>query len=111
MVSFVDITVRSLLQGSVSSTVLMYLSFTWLILMYATSYFFLWRHFAKRKDLEHLKLLEYGTLSIIMSDMLIYASLFQVGNNHSNFTWLAFYLVLIALFYLLGKRSIKQVAI
>jgi len=89
----------------------MYLSFTQLLLFYTLAYYFLWRHFSHRNDLDTLKLVEFGTLSIIFSDVVIYVSLFQAGNNISNFTWLGFYLLLIALFYLLGKRSIKQVAI
>ena len=76
--------------------------------MYALAYYFLWKSFSKRAGLEHTKLLELGTLSIIFSDLVIYASLYQAGNVLSNFIWLGFYLLLIALFYLLGKRSINH---
>jgi len=76
--------------------------------MYGVSYFFLWKHFTQRKEVEKTKLLELGTLSIIFSDLLIYASLYQAGNTLSNFTWLGFYLLLIALFYMLGKQSINR---
>ena len=62
----------------------------------------------QREGLGHQKLLEFGTLLIIASDIMIYVSLFQAGNNLSNFTWLGFYLLLIGLFYLLGKRSINH---
>ena len=76
--------------------------------MYAVGYFFLWRMFAKRKEIALQKLLELGTLLIIFSDLLMYASLYQAGNTLSNFTWLGFYLLLIGLFYILGKQSINH---
>jgi len=76
--------------------------------MYSVSYFYLWKHFVKREGLELVKLLEFGTLVIIASDLLMYASLYQAGNIRSNFIWLGFYLLLIGLFYLLGKRSINH---
>ena len=62
----------------------------------------------KKDAVEKSKLLELGTLSIIFSDLVIYASLFQAGNTISNLTWAGFYLLLITLFYLLGKRSINH---
>ena len=65
----------------------------------------------KKDALEKTRLLELGTLSIIFSDLIIYASLYQAGNTLSNLIWAVFYLLLITLFYILGKRSIKQVAI
>jgi len=110
LVSFVDISLRSILQESLSPQPLTYLSFGALLLMYGVSYFYLWQHFIKRKGLELVKLLEFGTLIIIMSDLLMYASLYQASNIRSNFIWLGFYLLLIGLFYLLGKRSMKGVS-
>jgi len=108
LVSFVDISLRSLLQETLSADTLMYVSFLSLFMMYSIAYYYLWRHFVQRKGLEHQKLLEFGTLLIILSDIMIYLSLYQVGNNLSNFTWLGFYLLLIGLFYILGKRSINH---
>ena len=62
----------------------------------------------KKDAVEKAKLLELGTLSIIFSDLVIYASLYQAGNTVSNLTWAGFYLLLIILFYMLGKRSINH---
>jgi len=62
----------------------------------------------KKETLEKTKLLELGTLSIIVSDLVLYASLYQAGNTLSNLTWAGFYLLLITLFYMLGKRSINH---
>jgi len=62
----------------------------------------------KKETGEKTKLLELGTLSIISSDLIIYASLYQAGNTLSNLTWAGFYLLLITLFYMLGKRSINH---
>ena len=61
----------------------------------------------KKDTVDKTKLLELGTLSIIFSDLIIYASLYQAGNTFSNLTWAGFYLILITLFYILGKRRIK----
>ncbi len=108
LISFVDISLRSLLKETLTTNPLMYMSFSTLLLMYAVGYFYLWRMFAKRQGLELQKLLELGTLLVILSDILLYISLYQAGNTLSNFTWLGFYLLLIALFYVLGKRSINH---
>lgn len=87
------------------------ISFTLLLVLYGTGYHFLWKWFAKKTSIDRIKLLELGTLTILFSDLVIYASLFQAGNTLSNLTWLGFYLILIVLFYLIGKRSINQLAI
>ena len=86
----------------------MFISFSFLLLYYALGYFFVWKMMIKDDTLEKSKLLELGTLSIIFSDLIIYASLYQTGNTLSNLIWAGFYLLLIALFYLLGKRSINH---
>ena len=86
----------------------MVISFGFLLLYYALGYFLIWKMMIKKDTLEKNKLLELGTLSIIFSDLVIYASLYQAGNTFSNLTWLGFYLLLFALFYLLGKRSINK---
>ena len=62
----------------------------------------------KKDSIENTKLLEFGTLSIIFSDLVIYASLFQAGNTFSNLIWAGFYLLIITLFYILGKRRINH---
>ncbi len=85
----------------------MLISFGFLIIYYALGYYLLWKMMIKKYDADNIKLLEIGTLSIIFSDLIIYASLYQTGNTLSNLTWLGFYLLLITLFYMLGKRSIK----
>lgn len=89
----------------------MFISFALLFILYSIGYHLLWKWVVKKHDVDCTKLLELGTLSILFSDIAIYASLFQAGNALSNLTWLGFYLILIALFYMLGKRSIKQLAI
>ncbi len=111
LISFTDITLRITLQDEISTTPLLLISFSVLFLLYGLGYRALWRWILKRHKVEKAKLLELGTLAIIASDLVIYASLFQAGNTPSNLIWLGFYLILIALFYILGKRSIKQVAI
>ncbi len=108
IISFVDISIRSVLQEALSANMLMYLSFSTLLFMYGIGYFFLWRMFAKRREIALQKLLELGTILIIISDLLMYASLYQAGNVLSNFIWLGFYLLLIAFFYMLGKQSINH---
>jgi hypothetical protein len=60
------------------------------------------------QGLDRTKLLELGTLAIIISDLIIYASLYQAGNNISNFIWSGFYLVLIGIFYIIGRGSINH---
>ncbi len=62
----------------------------------------------KKADAQNIKLLELGTLSIILSDLIIYTSLYQAGNTLSNLTWAGFYLLLITLFYMLGKRTVNH---
>lgn len=111
LVSFNDITLRTVLQDEIDPLALMVISFSLLIVLYGTGYHFLWKWVVKKPGIDHIKLLELGTLAILFSDLVIYASLFQAGNTLSNFTWLGFYLILIALFYLQGKRSIKQLAL
>ena len=111
LISFTDITLRLTLQDELSSTIIMLISFSLLLVLYGFGYRSLWHWVLKRHRVETSKLLELGTLSIIASDLIIYASLFQAGNTLSNFIWLGFYLILIVLFYLLGKRSITQLAI
>ena len=86
----------------------MLISFGFLLVYYTLGYFFLWKMMIKKDDLQNIKLLELGTLSILFSDLLIYTSLFQADNTFSNLIWLGFYLLLIALFYMLGKRSINH---
>ncbi len=108
LISFTDITLRLTLQDELSPTVIMFISFSLLLVLYGFGYRSLWQWTLKRYKIETSKLLELGTLSIIASDLIIYASLFQAGNTLSNFIWLGFYLVLIVLFYMLGKRSITQ---
>ena len=76
--------------------------------MYAVGYHFLWKHLYKRVDGNGIELLEKGTLVIIFGDLLMYASLFQKANSFSNIIWAGFYLLLIALFYLIGKRVVKH---
>jgi len=104
LISFLDISLRSILQADLNGDLLMGLSFTWLVLMYAVGYHFLWKHLLIRKGVNTTELLEKGTLVIILGDFLMYASLFQKTNPLSNIIWAGFYLLLIALFYLLGKR-------
>ncbi len=111
LVSFTDITLRTVLQETISSQTLVIISFVILLVLYGLSYHLLWKWVLKKYDVETSKLLELGTLTILFSDLVIYALLFQTGNTMSNLTWLGFYLVLIAQFYMLGKRSIKQLAI
>ena len=111
LISFTDITLRLTLQDELSSNLILFISFSLLLVLYGVGYRALWHWVLKRYKVETSKLLELGTLSIIMSDLIIYASLFQAGNTLSNFIWLEFYLVLIVMFYMLGKRSITQLAI
>lgn len=111
LISFLDISLRSVLQADLNGDLLSGMSFVWLVLMYAMGYHFLWKHLLKRKGDDSTELLEKGTLVIIFSDLLMYASLFQMSNPLSNIIWAGFYLLLIALFYLLGKRSIKHLAL
>ncbi|MDA3946436.1 MAG: LPXTG cell wall anchor domain-containing protein [Helicobacteraceae bacterium] len=111
LISFTDITLRLTLQDELSSTIIMFISFFLLLVLYGLGYRALWQWSLKRHKIDTAKLLKLGTVSIIASDLIIYASLFKTGHTLSNFTWLGFYLLLIALFYLLGKRSIKQLAI
>ena len=108
LISFLDISLRSILQQDMEETLLLVLSFGWLIVMYAVGYHFLWKHLYRRVDTDGIELLEKGTLVIILSDLLMYASLFQKANTLSNIIWAGFYLLLITLFYLLGKRVVKQ---
>lgn len=108
LISFTDITLRLTLQDELPPTVIMPISFTLLLVLYGFGYRALWHWTLKRYNVETSKLLVLGTLSIFASDLIIYASLFQAGNTLSNFIWLGFYLVLIVLFYMLGKRSITQ---
>ncbi len=111
LISFTDITLRITLQDELPADIVLVVSFFLLLVLYTLGYRSLWRWILKRHQTDTTKLLELGTLSIVFSDLLIYASLYQQGNTLSNLIWLVFYLVLIALFYLLGKRSIKQLAI
>lgn len=111
LISFTDITLRLTLQGELPPTAIMLISFSLLLVLYSVGYRALWQWTLKRHNVETSKLLALGTLSILASDIIIYASLFQAGNTLSNLIWLVFYLVLIALFYILGKRSITQLAI
>ena len=108
LISFLDITIRSILAETLIPDHLLSLSFVLLLVMYSLGYFFLWRHFSQRKELEQQKLLELGTLSIILSDLIIYTSLYQAGNVLSNLIWMGFYLLLIMLLYMLGKRSVNH---
>ena len=108
LISFVDISLRSVLKEHLSADVMLFVSFAGLLFMYTLGYYFLWKSFSRRKEIEQTKLVELGTLSIIFSDLIIYASLYQAGNTLSNFTWLGFYLLIIALFYLLGKRTVNH---
>jgi len=84
------------------------LSFLLLFTLYGFGYRFLWQWIVKKFDNDRTKLLELGTLSILLSNIVIYASLFQQGNTLSNLIWLGFYLILTAMFYLLGKQHINQ---
>jgi hypothetical protein len=99
---------RTVLQAYLGPIPLMVLSFLLLFALYGFGYYFLWQWIVKKYDKNRAKLLELGTLSILLSDIAIYASLFQQGNTLSNLIWLGFYLILIALFYLLGKQRINQ---
>ena len=107
LISFLDISLRSILQQDLSGDLLLGLSFVWLFMMYAVGYHFLWKHLHKRMGEDAVELVEKGTLVIIFSDLLMYTSLFQKTNSFSNIIWAGFYLLLIALFYLLGKRVVK----
>lgn len=111
LISFTDITLRLTLQDELSPTMILLISFSLLLVLYGLGYRGLWQWCLKRYKGDQTKLLEMATLSIIFSDLLIYASLYQQGNTLSNIIWLLFYLVLIGLFYILGKRSITQQAI
>ncbi|WP_345976392.1 hypothetical protein [Sulfurimonas sp. HSL3-7] len=108
LISFTDITLRTILQEYLSQIPLMVLSFLLLFTLYGFGYYFLWQWIVKKYDGDRTKLLELGTLSVLLSDIAIYASLFQLGNTLSNLIWLGFYLILIAIFYLLGKQRINQ---
>ena len=108
LISFTDITLRTVLQAYLGPIPLTLLSFLLLFALYGFGYFFLWKWIVKKYDCDRTKLLELGTLSILFSDITIYASLFQQGNTLSYLIWLGFYLILIALFYLIGKQRINQ---
>lgn len=108
LISFTDITLRTVLQAYLSQIPLMVISFLLLFALYGFGYFFLWQWIVKKYDRDHTKLLELGTLSILLSNITIYASLFQQGNTLSNLIWLGFYLILTTMFYLLGKQHINQ---
>jgi LPXTG-motif cell wall-anchored protein len=107
LASFADITLRTVLKETLEPQLLLFVSFGFLLLYYAIGYFVTWKVVINNDTTQKQKLLELGTLSIIGSDLIIYASLYQTGNTLSNLTWAGFYLLLIALFYMLGKRSIK----
>lgn len=108
LVSFTDITLRTVLQEYLGQIPLTLLSFLLLFTLYGFGYRFLWQWIVKKFDNDRTKLLELGTLSILLSNIVIYASLFQQGNTLSNLIWLGFYLILTAMFYLLGKQHINQ---
>lgn len=108
LASFTDITLRTVLQEYLEQTPLMLTSFGLLFLLYTLGYRFLWPWLFNRYDLDRNRLLAIGTLLILFSHTTIYASLFQKGNSFSNLVWLLFYIVLITIFYMLGKQRINQ---
>jgi len=108
LVSFTDITLRTVLQDHLASAALMVTSFALLLALYTLGYRLLWQWILDKYCVDRIKLLEFGTLLILLSDIGIYGSLFQRGNTLSNLIWLAFYIVLITLFYMLGKQRINQ---
>ena len=108
LVSFTDIALRTVLREYLATVPLLIISFMLLFTLYGFGYRFLWQWIVKKYECDREKLLELGTLSVLLSDITVYASLFQQGNSVSNMIWLGFYLVLIALFYLLGKQRINQ---
>lgn len=108
LASFTDITLRTVLQEYLEQTPLMLISFGLLLILYTLGYRFLWSWLFNRYDLDRGRLLAIGTLLIILSDATIYASLFQKENSFSNLVWLLFYIVLITVFYMLGKQHINQ---
>jgi len=108
LASFTDITLRTILQEHLEQTPLMLISFGLLFILYTLGYRFLWPWLFNRYDLDRSRLLAIGTFLILLSHATIYASLFQKGNSFSNLVWLFFYIVLITIFYILGKQRINQ---
>jgi len=108
LASFTDITLRTVIQEYLEETPLMITSFGLLLTLYTLGYRFLWSWLINRYDIDRSRLLAIGTLLILLSHATIYASLFQKENSFSNLVWLLFYIVLITIFYILGKQRINQ---
>jgi len=108
MISFFDITLRTVTQEAIAPDTLMFISFGLMFMLYSFAYYQLFKWLLKSYDLEAATVRDQIILVTLISDLLIYASLFNAENSFSNLIWAGFYLLLLMTFFLIAQKIIQK---
>ena len=108
MISFFDITLRTVTQEALTPDSLLFISFSLMFMLYSFGYYQLFKWLLKSYDVEAIALRDQIILVTLISDLIIYGTLFNLDNTFSNLIWAGFYLLLLSTFFLIAQKIIQK---
>ena len=79
-----------------------------MFMLYSFGYYQLFKWLLKSYDVEAIALRDQIILVTLISDLIIYGTLFNLDNTFSNLIWAGFYLLLLSTFFLIAQKIIQK---